>query len=237
VVCVAGDKKYLGKTLAYQDIAAYSKRDYERPVRDAKVGMLPPKLAQMMINFSRPDSGGKIVDPFCGLGTIPMEALLMGYSVVAADIKGRMKEATEKNCAWLRKEFDVDPGIDIHTYQHDATKSFNREPHEYSVVTEGYLGPPRERFPSDKEQTEVFALLDKINRPFFQHISNAMTKGSRIVFSFPFFQFGSRRVLYPHDMIEKYLTSGFEMIQKNGELMYARAKQIVGRDIVVWQKR
>jgi tRNA G10 N-methylase Trm11 len=237
VVCIDGNKKYIGRTVVYQNIEAYSKRDYERPVRDAKVGMLPPKLAQLMINFARPTEGGKIVDPFCGLGTIPMEALLMGYKVVAADVKGRMKEATEKNCAWLMKEFKVDPSLELHTYQHDATKSFNQKTHEFYVITEGYLGPPQERFPTAHEQVEVFSLLDKINRPFFQHISNAMTKGSRIVFSFPFFQSGSKKTMYPTEMIQRYLTSGFEVIKGNGELMYSRAKQIVGRDIVVWEKR
>ena len=35
-----------------QNITAYAKRDQERPKRDAFVGMLPPKLAQIMINLS-----------------------------------------------------------------------------------------------------------------------------------------------------------------------------------------
>ena len=35
-----------------QNITAYAKRDQERPKRDAFVGMLPPKLAQIMINLA-----------------------------------------------------------------------------------------------------------------------------------------------------------------------------------------
>ncbi len=35
-----------------QNITAYSKRDQARPMRDAFVGMLPPKLAQIMINLA-----------------------------------------------------------------------------------------------------------------------------------------------------------------------------------------
>ena len=48
---VAGDTEYFGKTVWVQDIENYSKRDYGK-TRDMEVGMLPPKLAQMMIHIS-----------------------------------------------------------------------------------------------------------------------------------------------------------------------------------------
>ena len=48
---------YLGKTIGVQDFEGYSLRDYGRPDRDAKSGMLPPKLAKLMVNLS-PDRRG-----------------------------------------------------------------------------------------------------------------------------------------------------------------------------------
>lgn len=42
---------YFGVTIAYQDVDDYAARDMEK-IRDMGVGMLPPKLAQMMINFA-----------------------------------------------------------------------------------------------------------------------------------------------------------------------------------------
>lgn len=50
---------YIGKTIAVQDIDAYRQRDQERPKRDAKVGMLPPKLAQIIVNLAVGPQGGK----------------------------------------------------------------------------------------------------------------------------------------------------------------------------------
>jgi len=49
-----------------QDINAYTKRDFGKK-RDMDTGMLPPKLAQMMINIA---NNGKqeitsLYDPFC----------------------------------------------------------------------------------------------------------------------------------------------------------------------------
>ena len=46
-----GGKRYFGVTIAYQDVDAYAARDMEK-TRDMDIGMLPPKLAQMMINLS-----------------------------------------------------------------------------------------------------------------------------------------------------------------------------------------
>ena len=56
----AEDKTFFGHTIFVQDIYGYSNRDYGK-LRDMNIGMLPPKLAQMMINLS---SGTKIYDPF-----------------------------------------------------------------------------------------------------------------------------------------------------------------------------
>lgn len=51
----AGKVSYLGITIAYQDVDEYAARDMDK-TRDMGVGMLPPKLAQMMINLGKSDS-------------------------------------------------------------------------------------------------------------------------------------------------------------------------------------
>jgi tRNA G10 N-methylase Trm11 len=47
-----GRRTILAQTLRVQDIESYTVRDRERPKRDARVGMLPPKLAQILINLA-----------------------------------------------------------------------------------------------------------------------------------------------------------------------------------------
>jgi tRNA G10 N-methylase Trm11 len=42
---------YIGRTLACQDIDSYAKRDTTKS-RDMIIGMMPPKLVQMMINIA-----------------------------------------------------------------------------------------------------------------------------------------------------------------------------------------
>ena len=50
-----GVNTIIARTTAVQDIDAYTLRDRGRPKRDARVGMLPPKLAQTIINLSTTD--------------------------------------------------------------------------------------------------------------------------------------------------------------------------------------
>lgn len=45
-------KVIVAESTGTQNITAYTRRDQNRPKRDAFVGMLPPKLAQIMINFA-----------------------------------------------------------------------------------------------------------------------------------------------------------------------------------------
>src|SRR5688572_9453319 len=44
-------KTWLAQSMWVQDVDDYARRDYGRPRRDAFVGMLPPKLAQSMLNL------------------------------------------------------------------------------------------------------------------------------------------------------------------------------------------
>jgi hypothetical protein len=47
----SGNTQWLARTIFIQDIDAYSARDTGK-TRDMEVGMLPPKLAQMMLSLA-----------------------------------------------------------------------------------------------------------------------------------------------------------------------------------------
>ncbi len=90
------------RIIGIQNIDAYARRDQARPARDAKVGMLPPKLAQILINLCGPiGKPATLLDPFCGTGVLLQEALLMGFHVCGTDIDERMVKYSEKNLDWL----------------------------------------------------------------------------------------------------------------------------------------
>ncbi|MDP3975564.1 MAG: hypothetical protein Q8P95_01485 [bacterium] len=245
-------KELWGRTVAFQDIDAYSKRDYDKPRRDMKVGMLPPKLAQIMINLAQPGPNTMIYDPFCGLGTIPMEGALRGNPVAGSDLKGAMVGATEKNMEWLTREFGVgrlENGVEKENskfqtpnsvlFQHDATQPFSKKnvADDLVIVCEGYLGPLQNRPPSQVQQKEIFDLLDGINSKFFAGISQILRSGQRLVCCFPFFRSKDDRAYYPEELIRKYAEeNAFELETPPRSLLYERESQVVGREIVVFKK-
>ena len=86
-----------------------SRLDFGRPARDDFSGMLPPKLAQIMINLAQVQNPeALIIDPFCGSGTILSEALLMGYKdLLGSDISPKAIADTYKNISWIKDLYKI----------------------------------------------------------------------------------------------------------------------------------
>jgi tRNA (guanine10-N2)-dimethyltransferase len=58
---------------------------------------MPPKLARCMVNLAKPKAGDLILDPFCGTGSILIEAALIGCRILGMDIQKRMARGSLKN--------------------------------------------------------------------------------------------------------------------------------------------
>ena len=56
-----------------------------------------PRYTRALINISRIKTGSHIIDPFCGTGSIALEASLMGMKVTCSDIDPKMIHAAEIN--------------------------------------------------------------------------------------------------------------------------------------------
>jgi tRNA (guanine10-N2)-dimethyltransferase len=55
------------------------------------------KLARCMVNLAKPKAGDLILDPFCGTGTMLIEAALIGCHTLGLDIQRRMIKGTLRN--------------------------------------------------------------------------------------------------------------------------------------------
>ena len=83
---------YLLETVSVQDVDEWTKRDRRKPYSDARKGMLPPKVARIMTNLALGYSdeihsdSPVLYDPFCGTGTVLMEAALRGCQIFGSDL-------------------------------------------------------------------------------------------------------------------------------------------------------
>ncbi|MBQ3474000.1 methyltransferase domain-containing protein [Candidatus Saccharibacteria bacterium] len=218
------------KVIGVQDIEAYAKRDQARPARDAKVGMLPPKLAQILINLCGPLKEGSVVlDPFCGTGVVLQEALLMGYKVYGTDINERMIEYSDKNLKHYDfKDFKLSVG--------DAT-DFQWEKPIDTVACEGYLGKPFSRIPNEMELKTQKQECGDIVLGFLKNLGGQIKKDTPVVIAIPAW-LRSDNTYERLDILDEIQDMGYNVNNKSREgLLYCRPEQIVARDIIILRKK
>ena len=196
-ICTFSSKRiYITKTVAVQDFKMYGFRDYERPARDRRSGMLPPKLAQMMINLSGAQPGQIVWDPFCGSGTILMESLLMGISAIGSDISEKAISDSRENLKWLEHHFKIQNQWKV--FVEDARKGGSTKAD--AIVTETFLGPPLFKFPGKERCAEVFEEVSEIVFGFLEKVES----GIPIVLAIPFIK-GQREHFHIEEFTLYYL--------------------------------
>jgi tRNA (guanine10-N2)-dimethyltransferase len=66
---------------------------------------MPSKLARCMVNLARAKAGELVLDPFCGTGSVMVEAAFVGCRVLGFDVQRRMADGTRRNL----KHFGIEP--------------------------------------------------------------------------------------------------------------------------------
>ena len=233
-----GERTALAQTVHIQDIEAYAARDQARPARDARVGMLPPKLAQIIINLSTgklDQPKGPILDPFCGTGVLLQEALLMGTNVYGSDLEPRMIEYSKTNLDWLAEQFGTRMSYRLEVS--DATEVGltveDTDPIQH-IACETYLGRPFSAEPKPEILREVMNDVDTIHRKFLKNIANQTTTGFRMCIAVPaWFTKSGVRHLKILDSLEEIGYNRVSFVHSDTrDLIYHRENQVVGRELV-----
>ncbi|MBU0732082.1 methyltransferase domain-containing protein [Patescibacteria group bacterium] len=189
-IVVIDDGKYtIGVTKIVQDFKTYSDLDYGRPARDPRNGMLPPKVAEMMINIVSPEPGNAIIDPFCGSGTILHAAAMLGWkNILGSDISPQAINNTKKNIEWLatqrKKELStINFRFEIIDAQNLSTiLSANSVD---AIVTEVYLGPPK----FERDLPRIKKDLETLYFKVFADFKRILKPKAKLVVAFPAWKF------------------------------------------------
>jgi len=262
VVRTKDNKVIVAESTGSQNITAYARRDQERPKRDAFVGMLPPKLAQIMINLTgisnlrvafggaAPDSAdgnpnenqgrtGRqdpvkcILDPFCGTGVILQEAVLMGYSAYGTDLSEKMVSYSHDNLDWLSEGYHTK--FDYKLSAGDAMTTEWQQPID-AVVCETYLGQPFSAPPSPAKLDEVVKNCDHIIVEFLKNLGTQIKSGTPICIAIPAWR--DKDGKFTHlplvSIIARYGYKPHEFTNvSQNDLLYYREDQIVARELLV----
>ena len=251
------------RVIGVQDIDAYAKRDQARPARDAKVGMLPPKLAQILINLCGPLSeGSTILDPFCGTGVVLQEALLMGYRAYGTDVDERIVEYSKRNLEWLTELENIHsraasprpvatgearstsrcrapeaPRMNIFQVQQGDATSFTWQQPIDAVACEGYLGKPMSNIPPEIKLKTEKQECGAIVLGFLKNLASQIKSGTPVVVAAPAW-LREDGIYSRLEILDEIADMGYNVHNKTREgLIYHRDGQIVARDIIILRKK
>lgn len=236
----------VAESIGTQNITALATRDQGRPRRDAFVGMLPPKLAQMMVNFALgpqviPTTGStapiRLLDPFCGTGVLLQEAALLGVSAYGTDLSEKMVRYSQDNLAWLQELAHNELHWELH--EGDAMTT-QWEPPISAVATETYLGQPFSAPPSKAKLTEVRGNCNHIIGNFLENIIPQLESGTPLALAVPAWKAvdGTFAHLPLTKQLDKFGLKRIELSTvESDRLLYARPDQVVAREILLVTKR
>ncbi|MBI4253118.1 hypothetical protein HY623_03015 [Candidatus Uhrbacteria bacterium] len=263
VLLIDNDTIDIGITAAVQEFEEYARRDYGRPHRDMKTGLLPPKLARIMINLARAEKDASLLDPFCGLGTVLQEALLLEYTNVSgSDIDEKNVGATKENISWLKKwglaqtgsgsvfaaAKSVPDPVCVSVKHCDAQKLASCFPKRSigAIVTEPTLGPALSARHQHVSEKEIDALCDLYIQSF-RSFHEALARAGRVVIVFPVWMADSRQRHIP--CLNALMKQGFinvtvpdslrrvlSGVTERGSLVISRPDARVARELFVFEK-
>jgi tRNA G10 N-methylase Trm11 len=230
---------FLSTLIAVQNIDDWTKRDRAKPYFNRKKGMLPPKVARMLVNIASSMylqknsqasiSEVQLFDPFCGTGTVLMEALQLGCQVYGADLDEQAVWGTRENLQWFTQEYAL-PSQDFTKQifvadvgQLNLAKLAGQKID--LLVTEPFLG---RQTPKEAELANIFKGLEKLYLGAFNSFSKILNSGAVIAIIFPKVV-AEHQVFSLDHLIDKLSAKGYNLLVS--PLLYARSGARVQRQV------
>ena len=260
VIVGDGAKYWAGKTLAVQPFKELSARDYGRPGRDDYSGMLPPKVALIMLNLAVNTDKHRLItdehrslmallDPFCGSGTILTEAMIVGYkNLIGCDESGKAIKDAKENIHWIVGQYQIS-NTQYQVLQCDVRQLSQKVTRESvdAIVTEPYLGPSRMEW-NEKNIRQVARELESLYGQALLEFAKALKPNGRVVMVWPIFKIKGGEIKLAADkilgsnfkidnLLAEFLPNKIIKLSERETMAYGRPNQKVWREIVVLTRR
>jgi len=227
------------QTIAVQEFEEWASRDYDRPYFDSKKGMLPPKAARMVVNIGLGAHavGKTLLDPFCGMGTIPGEAILRGAVAMGADNSKEAVEKAKKNSIWLRSNDVKLPPITYFVSDATHISEYVREGTIDAIVTEPFMGSPKlglGKIMDKKEIKNAVKGLEKLYIGCLRDWYELLKPNGVVLMALPEIELANTKYTVK-SVIDSCETLGYTI--QNGPFPYNRPQAIVRRMFYTFKKK
>jgi tRNA G10 N-methylase Trm11 len=237
---------FVGKTVAVQPYETWSMRDYNRPHADAKSGMLPLKVARMVVNISlstpmnSPDLRQKtIFDPFCGMGTVLGEAYALGCRVIGCDISEKSILWAKDNLEWQKKTYPSSKGSVAKLFVGDAVHVSEVLAPEsvHAIVTEPFMGSTDIANTPSVDAAKVKNIIKGLEKLYIGCLRDwykLLVPKGRIVIALPSYAI-SERTYFVKKVVDMCENLGYTIV--DGPIEYSRPQAVVRRQFYILEKK
>jgi len=220
------DKRvYFGIAEKKYDYTDIKKRDMQKPNRRQEYA-ISPRLAKILINLSQVKPNQLLLDPFCGVGGILLEALVKGINVYGIDNDQKAITLARQNLKWLESNYKINASWKL--MAEDSRNPPNIKPD--AIVAETPLGILFRKKPSDRESEKIIESFEKLIISVLKKLAKIKKPGAKIVLTMPLVREASvnmRNITQQTGLKEYKLKNIVFPIQE------FRPNQYISREIVV----
>ncbi len=174
---------YIAQTLIVYDSLLQQYRDESRPYISAEIST-SPKVCRTLLNLAGARPGDTVLDPFCGTGTVLMEAALLGMKCIGIDNDGNQVQGTKSNLKWLAQ--DLGQKLEYSVVVGDARHLTSLISGQVDAVAfEPSLGEVYKEKPERPRALEEMRALTKLYRESLTEIAKILRPDGRIAMTLP----------------------------------------------------
>ena len=211
---------FFGKIVQKCDYKELERRDMQKPVRREDLS-ISPRLAKIMINLSEVKENGTLLDGFCGIGVILIEAIHMGIKSIGIDKDNEAIVGAKKNLEWCKF-----PTGSYRLMNNDSTKTVVGSVDV--LVSEPDFGQTLKQTPGVKEAENMIKKFENLMIDVLNNMKKSVN--GKFVFTSPLINTGRERI--GCNILRISEKTGLK-IEDGFPVREFREGQIVGREIVV----
>lgn len=232
---------FIGRSVACFNPFEARKRDEGRPNKKP-LEAISLRLGKILVNLSQCKEKEILLDPFCGIGTIPMESLANGLNAIGVEIDASTARKARENLEWYSKKYVCSNSWKIINGNATELSRFLGKGGFDAVATEPYLGPLLKELPSEEQARNTIKVLEEMYEKFFRELRKSMNTGRIAAVIFPVIPSrNGKRFVVNENVFRK---NGFEIInplkevKKNAvPLVYKNEKSRIERLIYVLRNK
>jgi len=174
---------YLARTMVVYDSMLQQYRDESRPYISSEIST-SPKVCRTLLNLAGARPGDTVLDPFCGTGTLLIEAAMLGMKCIGVDIDADQVQGTKANLLWFAK--DSGTKIDFQVIRGDARQLTELLQNQVDVVAfEPTLGPVLSGQPDIENAEDIIKELTKLYHDALIQVEEILRPDGRVAMTLP----------------------------------------------------